>query len=120
VAEMPIVCLDSINEVRAVHKMLFNRKFDGPDDEYFGSPFIASVQHKLADALIAAEPHRRDAWESWRDAARHTEKVDRVRRYLAGAGDWWGSASPVQREAYVRDLFAPLLVGDDLMGELTR
>lgn len=43
--EMPVVCLDSINEVRAVHKMLFDRKFDGPEDVYFGSPFIASVQH---------------------------------------------------------------------------
>jgi hypothetical protein len=52
--DMPVVCLDSISEIRAVHKMLFNRKFDGPEDEYFGSPFIALVQHKLADALAAA------------------------------------------------------------------
>jgi hypothetical protein len=41
--EVPVVCLDSVNEIRAVHKMLFDRKFDGPEDEYFGSPFIASV-----------------------------------------------------------------------------
>ena len=27
-----------------MHKMLFNRKFDGPDDEYFGSPFIAAAE----------------------------------------------------------------------------
>jgi hypothetical protein len=115
-----MVCLDSIDEVRAVHKMLFNRKFDGPEDVFFGSPFIASVQHKLADALTAAEPaHARD-WEEWRDAARHPEKVEKVRRHLARLGDWWTDASPAERNAYVRDLLAPLLVGEELLGELTR
>ncbi|KUM99072.1 hypothetical protein AQI95_40920 [Streptomyces yokosukanensis] len=47
---IPLVHLDSIDEVRAVHKMLFDRKFDGQEDVYFGSPFVASVQHKLLDA----------------------------------------------------------------------
>ncbi|MEV6130985.1 hypothetical protein AB0M05_29900 [Streptomyces violaceusniger] len=115
---MPLVCLDSINEVRAAHKMLFDRKFDGPEDVYFGSPFIASVQHKLADALAAAEPSK--GWAVWRNAAGHPEKVERVRRHLAGLGEWWIAASVTKREAYVRDVFAPLRVGEELLGELTR
>jgi hypothetical protein len=118
--EMPVVCLDSINEVRAVHKMLFNRKFDGPEDEYFGSPFIASVQHKLADALAAAEPGQGEAWATWRDAAGHLGKVEKIRQHLAHLGDWWADAPAAKREAYVRDLFAPLLVDEELLGELIR
>ena len=115
---MPPVCLDSIDEVRAAHKMLFDRKFDGPEDVYFGSPFIASVQHKLADALEAAEPSK--GWAAWRDAAGHLEKVEKVRRHVAGQGGWWSAASVPKREAYVRDVFAPLRVGEELLGELTR
>jgi hypothetical protein len=34
--KMTVVCLDSIHEIRAVHRMLFDRKFDGPEDVYFG------------------------------------------------------------------------------------
>ncbi|MFI6031843.1 hypothetical protein [Amycolatopsis magusensis] len=115
---IPVVCLDSIDEVRAVHKMLFDRKFDGPEDVYFGSPFVASVQHKLADALAAAEPTKN--WTAWRDAAEHPEKVEKVRRHVAQLSEWWAAAPVTKREAYVRDLFAPLLVNEELLGELTR
>jgi hypothetical protein len=115
---IPLVHLDSIDEVRAVHKMLFDRKFDSQEDVYFGSPFIASVQHKLVDALAAAEPAKN--WAAWRDAAGHPEKVERIRSHLAELGEWWTVAPVIKREAYVRDLLAPLRVDDELLGELIR
>jgi hypothetical protein len=118
-AEGPVVCLESINEVRAVHKMLFERKFDDPEDVFFGSPFIASVQNKLADALAAAEPGQREAWETWRDAASHPEKVETVRRHLASRTGWWATVPAAKREAYVRDLMAPLVVDDELLRRLS-
>ena len=105
--EMSMVCLDSISEIRAVHKMLFNRKFDGPEDEYFGSPFIASVQHKLVDALAAAESGRRaGSWAAWRNAGAHPQILEKIRRHLTGLGSWWADAPTAKREAYVRDLLA--------------
>lgn len=114
-----MVCLDSINEIRAVHKMLFNRKFDGPEDEYFGSPFIASVQHKLADALAAESEGAGVDWVAWRDAGAHPSVVEKVRRHLRGLGTWWAEASTAGRKAYVRDLLAPLLADEGLLGELS-
>lgn len=48
---VPPLTVDEPDELRALHRMLFKRKFDGPEDEFFGSPFIASVQRKLFKAL---------------------------------------------------------------------
>lgn len=72
VAEDPVVILDSVDEIRVLHRMLMDGKFDGPEDQYVGSPFIATVQHKLVDALAVAEPAK--DWASWRDASGHPDK----------------------------------------------
>ncbi|WP_405777880.1 hypothetical protein [Streptomyces sp. NBC_00859] len=37
-----------------------------------------------------------------------------------GRGEWWVVASVIKREAYVRDLLAPLRVDDELLDELIR
>ncbi|MEU4930727.1 hypothetical protein AB0G54_30205 [Streptomyces yokosukanensis] len=46
--------------------------------------------------------------------------MERIRNHLAGLGEWWTVASVIKREAYVRDLLAPLRVDDELLGELIR
>lgn len=113
----PIVSLNSIDEVRTLHRMLMDRKFDGPEDVFFGSPFIAAIQHRLVDALAAAEPTK--DWDAWRDASRHPEKIDKVRQHLADLSDWWKGVPPAQREEHVRTVLAPLLLGKELLHELT-
>ncbi|MGW4824723.1 hypothetical protein ACWEP4_38845 [Streptomyces sp. NPDC004227] len=46
--------------------------------------------------------------------------MERIRSHLAGLGEWWTVTSVIKREAYVRDLLAPLRVDDELLGELIR
>src|SRR5215510_3689183 len=87
-------------EVLALHRMLMECKFDSLDNEYTGSPFIAAIQHRLADALEAADPGT--GWRQWRRAEVHAHRVEAVRRHLAGAGKWWHDADHEQRAAYVR------------------
>jgi hypothetical protein len=50
--------------------MLMEPKFDGPPDEFSGSPHIAAIQHRLADMLADAEPDKN--WGLWRRADDHT------------------------------------------------
>jgi hypothetical protein len=118
--EATVVRLDSVHEIRALHRMLFNRKFDGPEDVYFGSPLIASVQNKLADALAGESAAEAAKWAAWRDARRHPHILERIRQHLAGvASDWWANAPAVKRQDYVRDLLAPLTADESLLAELT-
>ncbi|MEV4539285.1 hypothetical protein AB0J82_36480 [Asanoa sp. NPDC049518] len=116
-SEIPAVVLDSIDEIRTLHRMLMVRKFDGTEDEFFGSPFVASVQHKLADALAVAEPSK--PWAAWRDADGHDAELEKVRQHIAGLGSFWTNADATTRRRYVCDLLAPLLPDDDLLRELT-
>lgn len=48
------------------------------------------------------------------------DHVEKVRRHVARLDEWWAAAPVTKREAYVHDLFAPLLVDEELLGELTR
>jgi hypothetical protein len=91
--EMTVVRLDSAQEIQALHRMLFTRKFDGPEDVYFGSPFIASVQNKLVDALAAQSAAQAAQWSAWRTASRHLHILEKVRQHLANTGTWWADAS---------------------------
>jgi hypothetical protein len=59
---MPEVTIQDPNELRALHRMLFTRKFDGPTDEFFGSPYIADIQRRVLGALEAAEG---STWGEW-------------------------------------------------------
>jgi hypothetical protein len=109
------VKIEDPNELRALHRMLFTRKFDGPTDEFFGSPFIASVQRRIAAALRTLEGA---SWDEWADARRHDREVQRVRAHLSDAGPWWASAQPNERRQRVLDLLSPLDVPPDLLADL--
>jgi hypothetical protein len=110
------VQIEGYYEILALHKMLVDRKFDGPEDEYFGSPYIAAVQNRLADALEAADPG--SGWCDWRKAEAHTRYVEKVRGFLSTAGDWWRNTSEQERATHVRVLLAPLRPSAGLLDEL--
>jgi hypothetical protein len=50
------VRVEGYHEVLALHRMLMECKSDALGSVYAGSPFIAAIQHRLADALEAADP----------------------------------------------------------------
>lgn len=54
--DVEAVCVEGYHEVLALHRMLMECKFDDLGSIYAGSPFIAAIQHRLADALEAADP----------------------------------------------------------------
>jgi len=83
---------------------------------YAGSPFIAAIQNRLADALEAASSGT--GWTDWRAAERHVDRVEAVRRHLSTADQWWEDMSFEQRGDYVRDVLAPLRLSDELLVEL--
>lgn len=110
------LALDGLDQTRSLHRMLMDRKFDCPPDEFFGSPHIAAVQHRLVDMMAAAEPEK--DWNHWRQAEHHPHRVDQVRQYLQQSSAW--STMPLDaRRQFVYDLFAPLIPGDSLLQDLT-
>ncbi|GGK94637.1 hypothetical protein GCM10011588_06280 [Nocardia jinanensis] len=94
-----------------------DRKFDGPPDVFFGSPFIAVVQHRLLDMIAEADPAKEQDWHRWRQAEHHPHRVKQVRNYLQGVKGWPTMTADTRRQ-FVRDLFAPLLPSEDLLEEL--
>jgi hypothetical protein len=110
------VRVEGYHEVLALHRMLFASKFDDLNSVYAGSPFIAAIQNRLADALEAADPGT--GWRDWRDADRHDHRLDAVRRSLSHAGQRWQEMSVEQRTAHIRVLLAPLRPSDHLVNEL--
>lgn len=103
-------------EVLALHRVLFERKGEDLTDVYAGSPYLAAIQNRLADALEAADPG--SGWTRWRAAEAHEQRVDAVRDHLLSAGGRWDEMSRELRRGYVQSLLAPLRVSDDLLTEL--
>lgn len=125
VADQPLSLeFASLNEARALHKMLFERKFDSPEGIFFGSPFIAAVQHRLLELIIKADSANgraaaRPQWEQWRQAEAHPHVLTVVRRHLTDNVATVAAWTPAQREAYVRTILAPLIPSEALLRELT-
>lgn len=99
--------------------MLTERKFDGPDDVFFGSPQIASAQHAILNAIIQSEPHKAAQWEAWRDARGHTHILERIRSHLHDHHELVVGWDHDTRRSYVEALLAPLIPDTDLLAELT-
>ncbi|MFE2230334.1 hypothetical protein [Streptomyces kronopolitis] len=112
------VVFSSLGHLKALHGMAMNRKFEGPDDVFFGSPHLAAAQHAILEALMQAEPQHAAQWESWRDARQHELVLNRVRQHLRDHRESVAAMEPTVRRAYVESLLAPLVGDPGLMSEL--
>jgi hypothetical protein len=110
------VRVEGFHEVLALHRFLFESKGEDFSSVYAGSPYIAAIQNRLADALEAADPG--SGWTEWRAAEGHEGRVDAVRHLLLSGSRAWTGMSREERQAYVQDLLAPLRLAQDLMTEL--
>jgi hypothetical protein len=113
------VTFGSLQEVKALHRMVMNRKFDGPDDVFFGSPQLAAAQNAIFEALVRAEPRKASQWLSWRNARGHESVLDRVQQHLQDHRELIAMMEPAARRNYVESLLAPLAADPELLGELT-
>jgi hypothetical protein len=110
------VRVEGYHEVLALHRYLFECKGEDLSSEYAGSPFIAAIQNRLADALEAADPGA--GWTTWRAADGHQQRIDAVRQHLVTTFGRSCGMTREQRRAYVQDLLAPLRIREDLLAEL--
>jgi carboxylesterase type B len=113
--EIEAVRIEGYHEVLALHRMLMEYKFEDLASVYAGSPFIAAIQNRLADALRAVDP----VWREWLRAETHPHRVESIRIHLAEVGAWWQDSDREQRAKYVLDLLAPLQPSDELVADLT-
>jgi hypothetical protein len=114
--EVTAVHVEGYHEVLALHRFLFEYKGEDFSSAYAGSPYIATVQNRLADALEAADPGR--GWTQWRAAEGHDRRVEAVRHHLSSSDGWWDRMTVEQRRAHVLDLLAPLRLSEGLLTEL--
>ena len=115
--DVDAVAVEGYHEVLALHRFLFECKMDDLTSVYAGSPFIAAIQNRLADALEAADLGT--GWTGWRAAEQHIDRVEAVRHHLSTAVRWWRDLSREQREDYIRDVLAPLRLSNELLAELS-
>ncbi|MEE1671514.1 hypothetical protein RCR19_39490 [Streptomyces sp. WAC07094] len=111
------VAFGSLGHLKALHRMVMNRKFEGPDNVFFGSPHLAAAQHAILETLMQAEPQHAAQWQSWRDARKHELVVNRVRQHLDNHREVVAEMEPVVRRAYVESLLAPLVGDPGLLSE---
>jgi hypothetical protein len=108
-------------ELYALHRALMEAKFHAEPDasEVQASPYVASVAHRVLDALIQAEEASGDTraaagWRDWRRGEQH----DWLRRFVLARLAEHPRLTPAQRDEYVRTLAAPLTVGDAWVAEV--
>lgn len=108
-------------ELYALHRALMEAKFHAEPDasEVQASPYVASVAHRVLDALIQAEEDEANAraaagWRDWRRGEQH----DWLRRFVLARLAEHPQLTPAQRDEYVRTLAAPLTVGDAWVAEV--
>ncbi|HET7229380.1 MAG TPA: hypothetical protein VFJ16_05225 [Longimicrobium sp.] len=102
-------------ELYALHRALMEAKFHADPDatEVQGSPYVATVSHRVLDALIVAEEAERnqraaDGWRDWRRGEQH----DWLRRFVLTRLAQYPRLTPEQRIDYVRALTGPLIVDE--------
>ena len=113
------VAFGSLQDVKALHRMVMNRKFEGPDDVFFGSPQLAAAQNAIFEAVVRAEPQKASQWLSWRDARGHELVLDRVRQHLRDHRELFAAMEPDTRRSYVESILAPLAADPELLAGLT-
>ena len=108
-------------ELYALHRALMEAKFHASPDapEVQASPYVATVAHRVLDALIQAEEAASNAraaagWRDWRRGEQH----DWLRRFVLARLAEHPQLTPRQRDEYVRTLAAPLIVDDAWVAEV--
>lgn len=116
--------IDNYYELLALHKTLMAVKFDeqGCLPEAQGSPLTASLAFKVFDALVGHNVHegnqaQADEWLSWQTADGSRIETKLLLQHITEL-DWWCSAGASQREDYVRDFMAPLILTEQALIEV--
>lgn len=118
--------LENYYELLALHKTIMAVKFDENSclREAQGSPFTASLAFKVFDCLVAhsldeGKEKQAQNWLDWQVADKSRNEAELLLRHIAES-TWWGDAAQEQKEEYVRDFMAPLVLIEEDFNEITR
>ena len=113
-------------ELLALHKSLMAVKFDENAclPEAQGSPFTASIAFKVFDLLIMqcleeGKKDQADGWLSWQKADSSRIETELLKKKISKS-DWWSNAEATQKEKYIKDFMAPLILTEEVFHELTQ
>ncbi len=114
--------IESYWELLALHKSLMAVKFDENSclREAQGSPFTGSLAFKVFDQLVASskEPQAKE-WLLWQEADRSRLETQLLLKHI-NESDWWEGSDQPQRQKYVRDFMAPLILSEEVFNEIAK
>ena len=113
---------DSEWELKALHRVLFEAKYNNSPNDYDvqGSPFSKSLCDKVF-ALIIQNSNENEIvnLNQWRQLESHLERLDNLKIRLSNIhSSNWLPLSTEDRIEYIHNLVSPLVAGDNLVQEL--
>jgi len=109
-------------ELLALHKSLMAVKFDQNSclREAQGSPHTGNLAFKVFNQLVASskEPQAK-GWLEWQVADDSRIETELLRKHIQES-DWWSEADQDQKEKYVRDFMAPLILNEKVFNEIIK
>ncbi len=116
--------IENYYELLALHKTLMAVKFDENSclREAQGSPFTASLAFKVFDALVSlsldeGKEKQAQDWLDWQSADKSRIETQLLLKHIEKS-EWWDEGSTQQREKYVRDFIAPLVLTEEVLSEI--
>ena len=118
--------IDNYYELLALHKTIMAVKFDENSclKEAQGSPLTASLAFKVFDCLVfqsleEGKESQAQGWLDWQAADKSRRETGLLLQHISEL-DWWNKASPEQKEEFVRDFMAPLVLSEEAFNEVAR
>lgn len=109
-------------ELLALHKTLMAVKFDENSclREAQGSPYTGSLAFKVFNQLVASSKDKQAKdWLKWQQADESRIETQLLLQHIKGS-EWWEGSDQSQREKYVRDFMAPLILNEQVFSEITK
>lgn len=126
---MALFSINDKEELLALFKTLMEAKFHHDPDslEVQGSPIVARICERVAEALITTE-EREYNWgnaQRWREHFSHAENKQDcmrvVRKHLSIINEGlWQSFSAKQKETMIKDLLSPFVASNKLIIKLIK
>ena len=109
-------------ELLALHKSLMAVKFDKNSclREAQGSPHTGSLAFKVFNQLVSASKEKQaEDWLIWQVADESRIETQLLLTHIKES-EWWSESDISQKEKYVRDFMAPLILTEKAFSAITK
>jgi hypothetical protein len=114
--------IESYWELLALHKSLMAVKFDKNSclREAQGSPFTGSLAFKVFNQLVASSKEQQATdWLKWQEADDSRIETQLLRKHIKES-EWWAGSDHSNKEKYVRDFMAPLILNEQVFNDIIK